>query len=86
MHHRREHSWAEEGKTLDMPTGTKEPIDFLAPGILALATMTLPTRLCSLRQREARLANRLSKNWTLVVTMMGASQFSLARQIGRAHV
>ena len=34
--------------------------------------------LCSLRQREARSAKRLSKNWTAVVMMTGASQFSVA--------
>jgi hypothetical protein len=35
-------------------------------------------RLCSLRHREVRLANRLSNNCTLVVTITGACQFSIA--------
>jgi hypothetical protein len=44
---------------------------------------TLPARLCSLRQREVRAANRDSNSWTLVVTTSGASQFSQARREAR---
>src|SRR5207249_7793238 len=40
---------------------------------------TLPAMLCSLRHRPGRFANRLSKNWTLVVMTTGASQFSARR-------
>ncbi|BAQ46196.1 hypothetical protein Maq22A_c15165 [Methylobacterium aquaticum] len=42
--------------------------------------MTLPARLCSLRQRAVRLAYRLSNSCTAVVTTTGASQFSAARR------
>ena len=42
--------------------------------------MTLFCKLCSLRQREVRRANRLSNNCTFVVTMSGASQFSHAKR------
>ena len=44
------------------------------------STMTLPAKLCSLRHREGRAANRLSKNCTAVVTTIGTSQFSAARR------
>ena len=40
--------------------------------------MTLRAILCSLRLREVRAANRLSKNCTLVVTTTGAAQSSMA--------
>src|SRR5450759_177420 len=38
----------------------------------------LPATLCSLRQRDVRFENIDSNNWTVVVTMTGASQFSEA--------
>ncbi len=38
--------------------------------------ITLPARLCSFRQAEGRFEKRDSKNWTLVVIIRGASQFS----------
>ncbi len=42
--------------------------------------------LWSLRQREVRAANSDSKNWTEVVTMTGASQFSQARRVAAFFV
>ena len=41
---------------------------------------TLRAMLCSLRHRLGRFENRLSKNCTAVVTMIGASQFSVANR------
>ena len=41
-------------------------------------TMTHRARLCSLRQRDGRCANRLSNSCTLVVTTTGAAQSSMA--------
>ena len=44
------------------------------------STITDPRDLCSLRQRDGRVEYRLSNNWTLVVTTMGAAQSSIARR------
>ena len=41
-------------------------------------TITDFARLCNFRQRDGRFEYRDSKNWTLVVTMIGASQFSVS--------
>ena len=45
-------------------------------GAAVVAGEFAETMLCSLRQREVRAANRLSKNWTFVVTTTGAAQSS----------